>query len=108
MREEELQELEKALRAASPAPWTTSHEEYGDEWWFGGDRGAGQDTIDGPDGFEAVMDGKHAANAAAIVALRNAAPSLISEVRRLRARVKELEESLRNIEEAMSWRRALD
>jgi hypothetical protein len=92
--EEELQELERALRAASPAPWTTAHEEYGDEWWFGGDHGAGQDTIDGPDGFVAVMDGKEAANAAAIIALRNAAPSLIAEVHRLRARVAELYEAL--------------
>lgn len=104
MSEEEFQELEMALRAATPAPWQASHHiDHTDDGFTFCDVGSWQVRAQQP---RPGSDGEQ--DARLIAAAVNAAPSLISEVRRLRTRVKELEESLCNIEEAMSWRRALD
>jgi hypothetical protein len=83
--DEQLRELEGALRAATPAPW---------------DAGTGHSgRIFGPSGEIAFWDGNSdeidwAADAVAAVLARNAAPCLIAEVHRLRARVAELYEAL--------------
>lgn len=91
MTEERLSELEALADAATKGPWEVKHEDYGDEWWFGGS-GCGQVIIEGdPDsypgipGLQAVYGGHDTADAAFIAAARTAVPELISEVRGLRA-----------------------
>jgi hypothetical protein len=90
MKEEELQELERALRAAAPLPWTTT----GDDRLPIANVTTRQDNAACGDpeccGSYEEWTTISASDAAAIVAAVNAAPSLISEVRALRARVKEL------------------
>ncbi len=70
----------------TPLPWNAHHDEYGDEWWFGGKRGPGQWVIEGPNGDDvAVYGGADATehNAAYIVYAANKLPELEAERARL-------------------------
>ncbi len=63
----------------TPGPWKQRRDDYGDEWWFGGD-GDGQYVIEGADGeFIAVYggDGTTAHNAEFIVRAVNAHDELV-------------------------------
>lgn len=69
----------------TPGPWTTTHDEYGDEYWFGGSSGPGEHQIKGPDDeFIAVTDGEQSDNACLIAA----APDLLSAARLASASIK--------------------
>jgi hypothetical protein len=77
--EQELEELEGALRAASPAPWELDAPGSVVLRW--------EEKGDGRIARHVATAGEMA-DAAAMVAVRNAAPGLIDEVRRLRAAIR--------------------
>lgn len=43
---------------ATPRPWKVTWNAYGDEWWFGGDRGRGECVVRGPCAVEMVCGGR--------------------------------------------------
>ena len=72
-----LDELDAAREKATPGEWWSEHHDYGDEWWFGGTTGDGQEVING----HIVTGGDSAADAALIVAAVNALPKLTAALR---------------------------
>lgn len=79
MTDEQLAELERLEQAATPGPWRVEYDVHG--------RLRRRETPSGRWEALRVDDMRHAIRA------RNALPALIAEIRRLRARVTELEES---------------
>jgi hypothetical protein len=69
----------------SPEPWRAVHDDYGDEWWFGGDRRGGQWVIESVpqandhDRFQAVTCGEFGEQARRIVAAVNAVAGIPTE-----------------------------
>lgn len=72
-----LDELDALREKATPGPWMHEHDDYGDEWWFGGSTGSGQETLNG----HIVTDGASAADMAYLAAAANAVPQLVAAVR---------------------------
>lgn len=96
-----LDELEKLLEKATPGPWRVSDERECGEDHFASI--LSHDDPKGRRGFPEVAilngrapyrDGEGMVNAELIVALRNAAPEMISDLRNLSARVAEIEAAL--------------
>jgi hypothetical protein len=81
--DQELQELERALRAATPAPWGTERCGPDDDprIMVVGPEHFG---FNGDDSNDVCRDVSTTENAEAIAAIRNAAPVLLAEVRKLR------------------------
>lgn len=78
----ELTELEALVAKATPGPWDSAYDDYGDEIWFGG-YGKGTWTV-GPaflGGDGATPDGKLRmdADAALIVYLVNNVPAILAQ-----------------------------
>lgn len=72
---EAVEPLLAAAEKATPGEWKVGHDDYGDEWWFGG-YGHGQVTVSVPNGETLVYGGHDLSNAAFIVQARNTASAL--------------------------------
>lgn len=73
-----VDELKELLAGATPGRWIADHQEYGDEWWFGGSNGPGEVTVGL---FVASGDGQGRADAALIAAAVNALPHLLAAIK---------------------------
>jgi hypothetical protein len=84
--EQQLDEIEARANAATPGPWE-EHADYGPHFYayLGGSYLRGVGTLNFGDGEDAEADREFVLNA------RQDVPALLAEVRRLRARVTELE-----------------
>jgi hypothetical protein len=72
-----LDQLDALRAAATPGEWRHEHNDYGDEWWFGGETQGGEEVIND----QIVTGADHSADAALIVAAVNALPGLVAAVR---------------------------
>ena len=64
-----------AAEKATPGPWAVGHDDYGDEWWFGG-TGHGQVVVYMPTGESFVYGGHDLSNADFAATARNTADAL--------------------------------
>jgi hypothetical protein len=67
-----LDQLDALRAAATPGEWRHEHNDYGDEWWFGGETRGGEEVIND----QIVTGADHSADAELIVAAVNALPRL--------------------------------
>ena len=94
MTNDQLAELERLTKAATPGPWKDKSFKRNYDWGVicsGGKRIAQCTSTDVTDERKRVTFEEKLANAAYIAAACNAAPELIAENRALRKRVRELE-----------------
>lgn len=98
MEEKELQELERALQAATPAPWRASRTGMGRSRVAAPlqVRTLGGEVVSTEDACNAAVCADHE-DAAAIAALRNAAPALLAELREARRLLGESANGLRGL-----------
>ncbi|MFG3340560.1 hypothetical protein [Glycomyces sp. NPDC048151] len=59
-------EIRARLDAVSTGPWSTEYNDYGDEWWFGGSSGDGENVLSFGDDDCGVLAGRHRSEAALI------------------------------------------
>jgi len=61
-----LDAIRARLAAVGDRPWSTQHNDYGDEWWFGGSSGSGENVLAFGDDDFGVLQGDCRAEAALI------------------------------------------